>query len=320
MSVMMGAELAAAQAANFKLLSGKMVLIQGGNFLMGSTVTPHSQPIHRVTISPFLIGENPVTNDEYYRSSDFLKGRRVALIGTDPMTGRLRLFALGENKGELREAVDKIPLVKIFPSIGDTLTLGGIGFFKKLSARVEKCTKALDESMTVTIRDHKPERGFDRPMQPAVDVNWYEALVYALLHGANLPTEWQWEYVARFVLGQERLRDFAAPRDKLIKDEIHFDATTTVDVDDMRYPTLGNGVRHLTGNVWEWMLNWFGKYPEGPVTDPTGPINGEQKVLRGGSWDDFKAEVLHASNRLPVFPIGHDDSVGFRLVASPPVR
>ncbi|MEI8242481.1 MAG: formylglycine-generating enzyme family protein [bacterium] len=43
------------------------------------------------------------------------------------------------------------------------------------------------------------------------------------------------------------------------------------------------GLYDLHGNVWEWCLDWYGKYP-GAGTNPVGAVSGPFRVLRGGSW------------------------------------
>ncbi len=50
------------------------------------------------------------------------------------------------------------------------------------------------------------------------------------------------------------------------------------------------GLYDMTGNVQEWCMDFYGDYPAGNLTDPTGPSDGTYKVIRGSCYYNREAD------------------------------
>lgn len=82
------------------------------------------------------------------------------------------------------------------------------------------------------------------------------------------------------------------------------------------FPPNAWGLYDMHGNFFEWCNDYYGEYPEKPVTDPEGPASGKGRILRGGSYSSHP-EFLRSANR---YKYGIKDEFAFRIVMELPKK
>ena len=152
--------------------------------------------------------------------------------------------------------------------------------------------------------------GPEFPNHPVMGVSWQDAADYAEWRGMRLPTEAEWEFVARG--GLEGLN--YPTTDTLGPADANYAASLRGPVEVGSYPPNGLGVHDMSGNVFEWVADWYDgdHYAHSPTENPRGPESGKHRVIRGGSWHSgpFCLRTYYR-NGLP--PQWVDFGVGFRL-------
>ena len=123
----------------------------------------------------------------------------------------------------------------------------------------------------------------------------------------TLPTEAQWEYAARG--GQSGGTKYSGSN--TIDDVAWYEGNSGRTHPVATKSPNALGLYDMSGNVWEWCLDWYGDYPGQAQTNPQGPTSGDYRVLRGGTWFDF-TESCRVSNRFNSSPSYRH--YGFRVV------
>ena len=142
---------------------------------------------------------------------------------------------------------------------------------------------------------------------PVTLVTWVEANNYCKHQGGRLPTEEEWERAAR---GPEEFSYSFGQKGDISKANYGNEFNAGAKPVHSFQPN-GFGLYNMSGNVWEWVHNWFSFYPQPSAPAVRDNKKSGEKLLRGGSWYN-KAYYVHAGMRFTLKPGTRLNSVGFR--------
>jgi len=267
-----------------------MIWIEGGSFKMGCTSEQRDchvkeSPTHRVTLSDYYMSPYELTIREY----------------------DAYLNAIGKPKSRYSTSeYGDLPMIML-----------------TWYDAIEYCNwRSKQEGLTpcYTIEKH-----YTRDTKYPIP-DWDIACDFQA-NGYRLPTEAEWEYAARergkaVLFGNgTNIADFA---------EINFNSISikeydyalrgiqrnrTVSVTSFSPNSLG--LYNMSGNVSEWCWDWDSSYTKSAKTNPHGPNEGENRIVRGG-YLLGPAECIRVAARGKDVPYNSSTERGFRLARTAP--
>ena len=141
------------------------------------------------------------------------------------------------------------------------------------------------QELWLAVMGTNPSKHEGSLQKPVENVSWLDCQEFIAqlnaLTGCNfrMPTEAEWEYAAR---GANRSRGYKYAGSDDIADVGNVSSSTTLPVGSLQPNELN--IYDMSGNVDEWVWDYFGYYTSEPQTDPTGPEEGSDHMYRGGSW------------------------------------
>lgn len=162
---------------------------------------------------------------------------------------------------------------------------------------------------------------FKNPKRPVENISWKDCNEFIKqlndITGMNfrLSTEAEWEYAAR---GGKNTSNYIYSGSEMIDDVAWY--CGNINSFAMMTQVVGAkipnelGIYDMTGNLYEWCQDWYASdyYQNSTIDNPTGPLLGETRIIRGGSFF-IGAEHCRVSCRYYENPFNKNNNIGLRI-------
>ena len=226
-----------------------------------------------------------------------------------------------QNERIIRQAIESMVYVR-----GGSFTMGSDDEHKQEQNPAHKVILTdyfiskyeVTQELWLTVMGWNPSHFNSDPKCPVENVSWNECIVFISKLNQKtgkqfrLPTEAEWEFAAR---GGNNSNDY-----KYSGSNVLSDVAWCYDNSGSRTHPVGKklpnelGLYDMSGNVYEWCQDWYGRYNSGTLTNPQNVPSSSIHVYRGGGWLDYgECDVSH---RNAMLPSSWGSRIGFRLAAT----
>ncbi|MBI4402285.1 MAG: SUMF1/EgtB/PvdO family nonheme iron enzyme [Nitrospirae bacterium] len=223
-------------------------------------------------------------------------GREMVQIPEGP-------FTMGSKEGDPDEAPERQVYLRTYYMDNKEVTQEEYERFVRMTKRGKAFVPVFEDDISKILK----------PTLPAIGMSWSDADAYCKWAGKRLPTEAEWEKAGR---GEGRRRypwgdEFGTGHANVNGDEDGFQYLAPPgSFESGRSPY---GLYDMTGNVAEWVADSYDEnyYQKAPYRDPSGPEEGQHKVIRGGSWRETQQNA-RLSKRFQAKMWRTDSTIGIR--------